>query len=117
MDFNFSRFPQQDRLVWLQRLCSLRESLACSLSGPSQASDVPEQIRWIRNRTISNPNLRQRVTTQTDRQVIRMASLEKDGMLEAKEVEVEGQMTAKVVAGFSGSAVSWIGTLSDVVRV
>ena len=46
-----------------------------------------------------------------------MASLEKDGMLEAKEVEVEVQMTAKVAVGFSGSAVSWIGQLRDVVRV
>ena len=52
-----------------------------------------------------------------DRQVMRIASLEKDGMLEAKEVEVEGQMTAKVAAGFSGSAVSWIGTLRDMARV
>lgn len=48
---------------------------------------------------------------------MRIASLEKDGMLEAKEVEVEGQMTAKVAAGFSGSAVSCIGTLRDMARV
>ena len=52
-----------------------------------------------------------------DRQVMRIASLEKDGMLEAKEVEVEGQMTAKVAAGFSGSAVRRAGTLRGVVQV
>jgi hypothetical protein len=40
------------------------------------------------------------------RQVMRIANLEKDGMLEAEGVEEEEQMTVKVEVEFSGSAVS-----------